>query len=132
MKQLSVIILFLVFFSIPALTQAQSKEVIDDISVALRTGSSKELSNFFNDVIELKIDGKKENYSRAQAEVVIRNFFVKYPAKNFVKIHNGSSPDGLLYVLGKYSHTQGTHRVYMLIKSNEGVYKIDTLDLTKE
>ncbi|MCR9249831.1 MAG: DUF4783 domain-containing protein [bacterium] len=111
---------------------AQDDSIIDDVGTALRTGSSKELSKFFNDVIELKIDGEKENYSRTQAEVIVRNFFTKYPPKNFTKIHNGSSPDGLQYVLGKYAHNEGTHRVYMLIKKTDGSFKIDTLDLTKE
>ena len=121
-------------FSVPTRDEvsAQNQEIINDIGTTLRTGSSKELAKFFNDVIELKIDGEKENYSKTQAEVIIRNFFAKYPAENFTKIHDGNSPDGLLYVLGKYIHSQGTHRVYMLIKPTEEGYKIDTLDLTKQ
>ncbi len=132
MKQNSTLILTIVFILIGHLSTAQEASIIDDVGTALRTGSSKELANFFNDVIELKIDGEKENYSKTQAEVIIRNFFTKYPPQNFTKIHNGSSPDGLQYVLGKYAHKEGTHRVYMLIKKTGGAYKIDTLDLTKE
>ena len=113
-------------------SKAQNNDVIDNISIALSSGSAKELTNFFNDVVELKIDGQKENYSKKQAEVIMKNFFSKYPPVRFNKIHNGSSPEGLLYVLGKYSHKDGSHRVYMLIKQLNGEYKIDTFDLTKE
>jgi len=112
--------------------KAQDQDVVDNISIALNTGSAKELTNFFNDVVELKIDGEKENYSKKQAEVIMKNFFSKYPPVGFNKIHNGSSPEGLMYVLGKYSHKGGSHRVYMLIKELNGSYKIDTFDLTKE
>ena len=113
-------------------SEVQSDDVIDNISIALSSGSAKELTNFFNDVVELKIDGQKENYSKKQAEVIMKNFFSKYPPVRFNKIHDGSSPEGLLYVLGKYSHKEGSHRVYMLIKQLDGKYKIDTFDLTKE
>ena len=130
--QLKNTLLTLTILFILGSVQAQDGSIINDVGTALRTGSSKELAKFFNDVIELKIDGEKENYSRTQAEVIVRNFFTKYPPENFTKIHNGSSPDGLQYVLGKYFHKEGTHRVYMLIKKTEGSFKIDTLDLTKE
>jgi len=124
--------LLIVLTGVFTTSEAQDNDVIDDISIALSSGSAKELTNFFNDVVELKIDGEKENYSKKQAEVIMKNFFGKYPPVRFNKIHNGSSPEGLLYVLGKYSHKEGSHRVYMLIKQLKGTYKIDTFDLTKE
>lgn len=127
-----VYVLLVSFCGVFTSSEAQSNDVIDNISIALSSGSAKELTNFFNDVVELKIDGEKENYSKKQAEVIIRNFFSKYPPVRFNKIHDGSSPEGLLYVLGKYSHKEGSHRVYMLIKQLDGKYKIDTFDLTKE
>ncbi len=127
-----VYVLFIGFCGVFTTSDAQSNDVIDNISIALSSGSAKELTNFFNDVVELKIDGEKENYSKKQAEVIMKNFFSKYPPVRFNKIHDGSSPEGLLYVLGKYSHKEGSHRVYMLIKHLDGKYKIDTFDLTKE
>ncbi|MGB3463716.1 MAG: DUF4783 domain-containing protein, partial [Cyclobacteriaceae bacterium] len=51
-------------------SKAQDRDVIDNISIALSSGSAQELTNFFNDVVELKIDGQKENYSKKQAEVI--------------------------------------------------------------
>lgn len=117
-------------------TEAQNDvtdATIEEISKTLRIGNSRELAFYFNDVVELKIDGEKQNYSSVQAEAIMKNFFVKYPPVGFVKIHKGSSKEGLSYVLGKYSHKKGTHRVYMLIKQvEEGKYKIDTFDFTKE
>lgn len=127
-----VYVVLIAFSGIHFSSKAQDKDVINNISIALSSGSAKELTNFFNEVVELKIDGQKENYSKKQAEVIMKNFFGKYPPVGFVKIHDGSSPEGLLYVLGKYSHSDGSHRVYMLIKQTNGVYKIDTFDLTRE
>ncbi len=105
---------------------------MDNISIAMNSGSSKELSSFFSEAVELKIDGEQENYSKRQAEVVMRNFFSKYPPFQFERIHKGSSPEGLVYVLGEYTHKNGKHRVNILIKEFDGNYLIDTLNLTKE
>ena len=59
------------------------KDVMDNISTALRAGSSKELIKYCNNNIEIKLDGKSSNYSISQAEVVLRDFFLKNPPKGF-------------------------------------------------
>ena len=46
---------------------------IEEISKTLRIGNSRELSYYFNDVVELKIDGEKQNYSSVQAEAIMKN-----------------------------------------------------------
>ncbi len=105
---------------------------IKDIGIALKTGSSKELIKFCNSTIEMKINGKKSNYSKRQAEVILRKFFAKYPSKNFTYIHQGSSPEGLKYNIGRYSYDKGTYRVVMFIKKIGGKYLIDTLNFSTE
>ena len=105
---------------------------IREIGTALKTGSSKELIKYCNNTVEIKIDGESSNYSQAQAEVVLKNFFAKNPAKNFSYIHQGSSPEGLKYNIGRYSHNQGTYRVVMFIKKIGDNYLIDTLNFSRE
>ena len=105
---------------------------VKDIATALKTGSAKELIGLCNQTVEIKIDGESSNYSKSQAEVVLKDFFTKNPAKNFVYIHQGSSPEGLNYNIGKYSHTTGSYRVVMFIKKIGNNYLIDTLNFSKE
>jgi hypothetical protein len=100
--------------------------------VALKTGSSRELIKYFNTVTELKVEDKGANYSKVQAESIIKDFFTKYPAKNFSYIHKGSSPEGLKYNIGRYSSDQGSFRVVMLLKEIKGKYVIDTISFNKE
>lgn len=105
---------------------------ISEIGTALKSGSSKELIKYCNETVEIKIDGQSSNYSQAQAEVVLRNFFTKNPAKNFTYIHQGSSPEGLKYNIGRYSYDKGTYRVVMFIKKIGDNYLIDTLNFSQE
>lgn len=107
-------------------------ETIREIGIALKAGSSKELINFCNKTVEIKIDGENANYSKNQAEVILRNFFSKYPAKSFTYIHQGASPEGLKYTIGRYAHDGGTYRVVMFIKKIGDNYLIDTLNFSQE
>jgi len=106
---------------------------INNAKSALKVGNSRELSQFFHKQVELNIDGEKSNYSRTQAEFVLKDFFRDYPPVNFEYIHQGASREGLKYTIGKYSFEGGgSFRVYMLIKQFEGQFLIDTIDFTKE
>ena len=105
---------------------------VSQIGTALKSGSSRELIKYCNETVEIKIDGQSSNYSQAQAEVVLKNFFDKNPAEGFTYIHQGSSPEGLKYNIGRYTHTSGTYRVVMFIKKIGDNYLIDTLNFSEE
>ena len=107
------------------------EETVKDIGTALKAGSSKELIKFCNQTVEIKINGESSNYSKAQAEVILKDFFSKNPPKNFVYIHQGAS-QGLKYTIGRYTHENGAFRVVMFIKKIDDKYLIDTLNFSQE
>ncbi len=107
------------------------EEAVKDIGTALKAGSSKELIKFCNQTVEIKINGESSNYSKAQAEVVLRDFFSKNPPTNFTYIHQGAS-QGLKYTIGRYTHDSGAYRVVMFIKKIDDKYLIDTLNFSQE
>ncbi len=111
--------------------QAQG-DVINNVRAALKAGSSKELVKYFNTTVELNFDGEKSNYSRTQAEFVLKDFFKKYPPSDFQYIHQGASKQGLTYVIGKYSFESGSFRVLLYIKKFEDQYMVDLIDFSKE
>lgn len=105
---------------------------IESIATALRSGSAKELIKFCVPRVEIEIEGQKANYSKSQAEAVLRDFFNKNSARGFRYVHQGSSPeDGLKYAIGNYSSDGTDYRVYMLLKSEDTSYFIDTISFTK-
>ncbi len=111
---------------------SQEDETLANISTAMKAGSSKELIKYCNDNLEIKVDGKSTNYSKSQAEVVIKDFFMNNPPKNFKYIHHGSSPEGLKYTIGTYTVSNGSFRVVMLIKKVNSGFKIDTINFSRE
>jgi len=128
-KNFLLTIIFGVAFFLSALGQS---EVINNAKTALKSGSSKELSRYCNKMVELNFDGEKSSYSKTQAEFVLRDFFKKHPPTDFEYIHQGASKEGLKYAIGKYTYSNGSFRVYMLVKQFNGNYLIDTLDFSKE
>lgn len=99
---------------------------------ALRAGNSKEFVKNFNNMVELNFEGEKSNYSRSQAELVLKEFFKKYPPTDFQYIHQGASKQGLTYVIGKYSFEDGSFRVWILIKKFGDQYLVDSIDFSRE
>lgn len=104
----------------------------DNVKLALNAGSAKELIKYFNEVTELKIEDSGANYSRIQAESVLKEFFQQNQVESFDYIHKGSSPEGLKYNIGMYNANSGTFRVVILLKEIKGQYVVDTMNFNKE
>ena len=107
-------------------------EVIISVSSALKASSSKELIKYCGNKIEITIDGDNNTYSKPQAEAILRDFFQKNVAENFSVIHQGSSPEGLKYAIGKFALKQGSYRVVMFLKRGDQDYEIDRITFSKE
>jgi len=107
-------------------------EVINNVRDALKTGSSRELSKYLNNTVEISINGEKASYSRNQAEFVLKDFFNKYPPQGFRYVHQGSSKEGIKYSVGTFTYDRGEFRVFMLIKQISGAYVVDKIDFSEE
>ena len=126
---LIIVLIFSISFS--NRVNAQS-EVINNLRAAIKAGSSKELVKNFNTMVELNFEGAKSNYSKSQAELVMKEFFKKYPPEDFQYIHKGSSKEGLTYVIGKYTFESGSFRVWILVKKFDDKYLVELINFNKE
>lgn len=111
---------------------AQAQTVIEEAEAAIRSGNAKALAAHFNDYIELNLEDEKSNYSKSQAEIIVARFFQKYPVQRFEFEHKGSSKEGLRYAIGKYTHSNGSFDIYLLVKQVAGRQVIETLDFRTE
>src|SRR6478609_3870777 len=111
---------------------SQTAGVIDDVKETIKTGSAKELSKYLSPTVDVTIDGKVENYSKAQAEFVLRDFFKAHPPSEFNVIHQGSSKGGQPFAIGKYKSGSDTYRVWMQIKAVNKSQVIQEISFVKE
>ena len=97
---------------------------IDEVISALRSGNATELSKYFGENVELTLPVKSDSYSKAQAQVILKDFFVNNNVKGFELKHKGDSPGGN-YAIGTLQTKSGNFRahVFMTSKGNKEVVK---------
>ena len=124
----------LIIFNILVVSQLilAQDNVLNGLQLTFKEGNAKEATRYLNDIVELSIDGEKGSYSKTQAEFILKDFFKNNPPTDFKKIHQGSSKEGLTYMIGKYIYPSGNYRVYIVVKVFKGNYLIDTIDFSKE
>ena len=107
-------------------------DAINQIRETIKAGSSKELTKYLNQTVDITIEGKVESYSKAQAEFVFRDFFKQHPPSEFSIIHQGSSQGGKPFAIGQYKSGQDVYRVFMKIKSVNNQQLLHEISFSKE
>jgi|SRR6056297_441150 len=116
----------LLFLAFPVKAQ-----IPEEIILCFKSGNAKELSGYFNQNVELVIPQSDNVYSRAQAQLIVSEFFSHYPPNNFAIIHQGGK-EGAHYVIGNLMTEKGAFRVYFLLKKSEGNDYIHQLRIEKQ
>lgn len=97
-----------------------AQDMNSKIAASIKTANARELSNYFNNTIDLTIPGNEGTYSKGQAEMIVKSFFVKYPPASFTLNHQGKSNDGSHYAIGTYKSGSLEFRAYFLVKVLSG------------
>lgn len=126
-------ILMVMFFSVNTIKVYSQAEIIDKIGLAIKIGNSTDLAKQFNNSLDLEVPGNDGSYSKKQAELILKDFFAKYPPKSFTYKQQGASNDGSKYTIANYVSTNNkSFRIYYLIKKAEGNYLIHLLQFEEE
>ncbi|MDL5047373.1 DUF4783 domain-containing protein [Oscillatoria amoena NRMC-F 0135] len=123
---------FIALFFLGVISFAQSQEVIAQVTETIKAGSAKELTKFLNPTVDVTIEGKVENYSKAQAEFVLRDFFKAHPPNEFSIIHQGQSKGGQPFAIGQYKSQNETYRVWMKLKVSDNQQLIQEISFVKQ
>ncbi|WP_236252733.1 DUF4783 domain-containing protein [Echinicola sp. 20G] len=119
----------LILCNLPAWSQTGD---VEEIAISIKAGSSKDLSAFFENNVELSINGNEGDYSRNQAELVIRDFFKKFPPSDFEVVHKGKSGSQIHYFIGTYDSAGIDFRILVKCKQDDNEKKIYSIDINKE
>ena len=95
---------------------------IEKVLVALRTGNATELAKYFDSRIDISLPNKSDNYSKNQAEMILKDFFVNNEVKNFQVKHKGEN-NGSQFCIGLLQTKNGNFRtkIYMKKKGSQQV-----------
>jgi hypothetical protein len=117
----------LLLFSIAFLTLASAFKPVsglDDVIAALRAGNAQELSKYIDDNVEIALPNKSDRYSKAQAVMVLKDFFANNSVLGFDKEFTGEN-GGSQFCVGKLRTKSGNYRttVFMKTKDDKQVVK---------
>ena len=94
----------------------QNNTSIDEVIGALRSGNANELSRYFDDNVEVTLPVKSDSYSKAQAQLILKDFFANNDVRGFELKHKGDSPGGH-YCIGTLQTKSGNFRAHVFMKS---------------
>lgn len=92
---------------------------IDDVIKALKSGNAGQLGGYFDDNIELSLPDKSESYSKAQAQLIIKDFFNNNGVKGFELKHKGDGPNGH-FCIGTLQTNNGNFRTNIVMRLKGG------------
>ncbi|MFZ4546980.1 MAG: DUF4783 domain-containing protein [Bacteroidales bacterium] len=88
----------------------------ENIAAAIKAGNSKDLAVYFGSTVEIILPGSDGAFSKAQAEMIMKNFFAKTPPISFTVNQKGNSAGGAQFIIGTYKSKAETLNVYILMK----------------
>ena len=89
---------------------------VENITAAIKAGNSSELAKYFGPTLEIILPGSDGAFSKAQAEMIMKNFFAKSAPVSFVVNQKGNSAGGAQFIIGTYKSKSETLNVYILLK----------------
>ena len=88
---------------------------IDDVIAAMKTGNAAMVAKYFDNSVEISMPDKSNSYSKSQAELVLKDFFLSSPVKSFDIIHKGENA-GSEYCIGTLLTKNGAYRTTIFMK----------------
>ena len=88
---------------------------IEEVVTAMRSGNANQLSRYFDDRIDIQLPTKSDNYSRTQAEMILKDFFSSNEVRNFQVKHKGEN-NGAQFCIGLLETRNGNYRTKLYMK----------------
>jgi len=88
---------------------------IDEVVAALRSGNASQLAKYFDSRVDISLPNKSDNFSKNQAEMILKDFFATNQVKNFVVKHKGEN-NGSQFCIGLLQTRNGNFRTKLYMK----------------
>jgi hypothetical protein len=120
--------LALIFAAVFVFGSVFAQPQVDDVSNSLNRGEVANVIKYFDKVVDITINNEQSTYSKSQAEMVVKSFFSKNPAKSFLVRHKGTAAsDNSVFLIGELKTANGPYRVYIFFKQKERNYLLQQI-----
>lgn len=101
-----------------ALTAFVNPIINEKIATAIKNGNAAAIAGFFNKTVDLTLPKNEGVFSKAQAEIILKNFFIANKPTDFKVVHDGESKNNTLYSIGNLVTANGVFRTYILYQES--------------
>jgi hypothetical protein len=92
---------------------------IEQVLSALKKGDAVALSKYFDSRVDISLPNKSDNFSKNQAEMILKDFFSSNEVKDFVVKHKGEN-NGSQFCIGLLQTRNGNFRTKLYMKQKGG------------
>ena len=107
--------IFTILATVFALSSFTTFTGLNDVVNAIKAGNAASVAKYFDNTVEITVNGKSTNYSKTQGEVVLRDFFTNNAVKSFSVVHQGES-SGAQFCIGTLATANGSFRTTLNLK----------------
>ena len=97
----------------------------DDVVSAIKQGNVNTLSKYLDNMVEITLADKSNSYSKAQAEVILKQFFETHPVKSFEIVHKGGEDSK--FGIGNLVTGNGAYRITFFLRQKGNNYVLQEL-----
>jgi hypothetical protein len=108
--------LSVIIFSSGSVVAVEPPGIVEDVTAAIKAGNSKDLAKYYGPTVEIILPGSEGTFSKAQAEMIMKDFFTKSAPVSFVVNQKGNSAGGAQFIIGTYKNKSEKLNVYILMK----------------
>lgn len=94
------------------------QDLNDDIAAALKQGNAASVVKHFAEKVSIKVLNQEDLLSKAQAQAVIEDFFLKHKVKNYTTSHTSIINGNQQFLTGSLDTNDGKYRISILIRGN--------------
>lgn len=102
-------------------------DIVDSLSAFFKAANSKEISKNFSPSVELNINNTEDEYSKAQAEQILREFFTKNPPVSSAVVHLINTNPNYRFGVLALGTKNGKFRVAITLKKTANTFFITEL-----
>jgi hypothetical protein len=127
-------LLFICLLSAGTTVAQTADETFRAVEQSIAKSDAQGLGQLLADQVEITIDKTEQEYPKAQAAIVLRDFFMNYPCRSFRILHKGNSAD-THYAVGEYIVSRGNINKFdtnIFIKKRGNKFVIEQIRFEKE
>jgi len=115
-----------IFLSLAMVSFTNQASNLDNVIDALKDGKASEIGKYLDENVEITLPDKSNSYSKAQAVLILKDFFDNNEVKTFEVKHKGDQNGGQ-FCVGTLQTKSGNYRTTIFMKTMSGKDFIKTL-----